>query len=198
MNLKDSKTFTHLAEAFAGECMARTRYEFIEYGARMAGDTSLADIVKKLAFNEFNHARMLYTAIQSANKSTITNVKIATGYPFKEKWNVLDNIKFAAENERNEGEEIYPEFAKVAAQEGFKDIEKLFLEISTVEKSHASLLLDIHSQMKTGTIYKKTAPVVWMCADCGYRATSCEAFSECPLCKAKQGHVALKLATCAV
>ena len=30
MKLKDSKTFSNLARAYAGECQARTRYEFVE------------------------------------------------------------------------------------------------------------------------------------------------------------------------
>jgi hypothetical protein len=32
MELRNSKTFVNLARAYAGECQARTRYEFIEYG----------------------------------------------------------------------------------------------------------------------------------------------------------------------
>ena len=34
MKLIESKTYYNLAKAYAGECQAKTRYEFIEYGAR--------------------------------------------------------------------------------------------------------------------------------------------------------------------
>ena len=64
MELKNSKTFDHLARAFAGECMARTRYEFAEYGARKAGYDNIAAIIDEIAYQEFNHARMFYTALQ--------------------------------------------------------------------------------------------------------------------------------------
>lgn len=57
MELKNSKTFDHLARAFAGECMARTRYEFAEYGARKAGYDNIAAIIDEIAYQEFNHAR---------------------------------------------------------------------------------------------------------------------------------------------
>ena len=37
MKLEESKTYENLARAFAAECQARVRYEFIEYGARYNG-----------------------------------------------------------------------------------------------------------------------------------------------------------------
>ena len=55
------------------------------------------------------------------------------------------------------------------------------------------LFTDLYDQMKDGTMYKKPAPVKWKCADCGYEATSAEAWQVCPLCQAKQGAVMLKL-----
>ncbi|MDR0752200.1 MAG: hypothetical protein LBF12_06455 [Christensenellaceae bacterium] len=198
MLLKDSKTFLHLAESFAGECMSRTRYEFIEYGARQSGDIALADIIAKIAFNEFNHARMFYTFMQKGHKPTISNVQISSGYPFKEKWDVLENLKFASENELEEGEQIYPKFAAIAKTEGFADIEKLFLNVASVEISHAKLLTELHKQMKTNCMYKKENVVEWRCADCGHIFKASEVMSECPLCEAKRGHICIKLVSCAI
>ena len=43
MKLSESKTYYNLAKAYAGECQARTRYEFIEYGARKEGLKALAE-----------------------------------------------------------------------------------------------------------------------------------------------------------
>ena len=81
MKLKDSKTYLNLAKAYAGECQARTRYEFIEYGARYNGYGAIAEIIDKIVYNEFNHARMFYTAIQNADKEEIKNIgKILSGY----------------------------------------------------------------------------------------------------------------------
>ncbi len=55
------------------------------------------------------------------------------------------------------------------------------------------LFEDLHNQLSTGTLYKKTHAVKWKCAGCGYEAEGKEAWDMCPLCKAKQGFVMLKL-----
>ena len=73
MKLKDSQTYLNLARAYASECQAKTRYEFIEYGARYNNYKNIADIIDEIVYQEFNHARMFYTFIQKGkiNKSTI-------------------------------------------------------------------------------------------------------------------------------
>ena len=106
---------------------------------------------------------------------------------------MLENFRLAAEDERHEAEKIYPEFARIAEEEGFKEIEKLFLMIADVEKCHSMLFQQLHEQMKDGTMYKKKSAVKWKCAGCGYEATSKKAWDECPLCKAKQGFVMLHI-----
>ena len=193
MELKNSKTFLNLAKSYAGECQARTRYEFIEYGARNQGYKALATLIDKVVYNEFNHARMFYTFIQQAGESEIKNIDVCSGYPFKDKWDLLENLKLAAEDEENEATLIYPEYAKIAEEEAFKEIAALYKNIIQVETCHKMLFTQLYEQMKKGTMYKKATPVKWKCADCGYEATSKEAWQECPLCKAKQGAVMLKI-----
>lgn len=193
MELIKSKTFANLARAYAGECQARTRYEFIEYGARNEGYVAMADLIDKVVYNEFNHARMFYSFIQTASDKTIENVEVCAGYPFKEKWNLLDNLKFASEDENNEATKIYPEFAKVAKEEGFTDIANLFTNITQVENCHKMLFEQLYTQMKNGTLYKKDKPVKWKCSSCGYEHTAKEAFKVCPICQAKQGSAMLKI-----
>ena len=192
MKLIDSKTLLNLAKAYAGETQAYTRYKFIEYGARNEGYNALSEVIDKIVFNEFNHARMLYTAIQQASNKTIDNIDIATGYPFKEKWNLIENLKLAAEDEAAEIK-IYKEFEKTAREEGFEEIANLFKMIGDVENCHKMLFEDLHNQMSTGTLYKQPKAVKWKCAGCGYEAEGKEAWDTCPLCKAKQGFVMLKL-----
>ena len=106
MKLIDSKTYENLARSYAGECQARVRYEFIEYGARNEGYKQLAELIDKVVYNEFNHARMLYTKIQDASEKPIKNIEVCAGYPFKERWDLMENLKLAAEDEREEFEKI--------------------------------------------------------------------------------------------
>ena len=196
MKLKDSQTYLNLARAYAGETMARTRYEFVEYGARKEGYKNIAELIDGVAYQEFNHARMLYTFIQTACDGAIPNIDVCAGYPFKEKWDLLENLRLAAEDEADEAERIYPEFARVADEEGFKDIAGLFRNIAQVETCHKKLFLQLHDQLAGGTLYKKDKAVKWTCEDCGYEATSTEAWVQCPLCQAKQGSIKLILDEC--
>lgn len=193
MKLKDSKTYVNLAKSYAGECQARTRYEFIVYGARMNGYKYLAELVEKVVYNEFNHARMFYTFIQQSEEKQVENIDIASGYPFKEKWDLQANLRIAAEDEMDEATRIYPEYAKTAREEGFTEIAKLYEDIIQVETCHQKLFSQLYEQMKSGTMYKKKEKVKWKCADCGYEATGKEAWQECPLCKAKQGSVMIQI-----
>ncbi len=193
MKLIESKTYYNLAKAYAGECQARTRYEFIEYGARKEGYGAMAEVIDKIVYNEFNHARMFYTKIQDASNDTIKNIELCGGFPFKEKWDLEENLRLAVEDELAEVE-LYPEFAKTAREEGFPDIAELFDKIAGIENCHMMLFKDLYTQFKNGTMYKKTKPVKWKCTACGYEETSKEAWKVCPVCLEKQGKVGLILA----
>lgn len=119
MKLIDSKTFSNLARAYAGETQAMTRYRFVEYGARNEGYNALAEVIDKVVYNEFNHARVLYTFIQQASNKTIENIEICAGYPFKEKWDLEQNLKLAAEDEESEVK-TYRVFEKPLAKRALK------------------------------------------------------------------------------
>lgn len=193
MKLKNSKTYLNLAKAYAGECQARTRYEFIEYGARKEGYKAMAELIDGVVYQEFTHARMLYTFIQTADEGIIDNIDIASGYPFKEKWNLLENLKLAAEDEQFEAEKIYPEYASIAREEGFKNIAGLFDNLAKIETCHKLLFTELYNQMKNGTLYKKDKVVKWKCPACGYEEELKECFTQCPVCQEKQGSVLLKI-----
>lgn len=193
MELIKSKTYENLAKAFAGECQARTRYEFIEYGARNEGYKALAELIDNVAYNEFNHARMFYTEIQKASDKEIKNININAGYPFREKWNLLDNLRIASEDENAEATVIYPEFQRIAEEEGFNEIAILFKNVIQVETCHKKLFAELYEQLKSGSIYSRPTPVKWKCASCGYESVQKSAWTICPICKEKQGSTMLIL-----
>lgn len=191
MELKNSKTYQNLARAYVGETQAYVRYQFIEYGARNQGYNALAEVVDKIVYNEFNHARILYTVIQQSSKEQIDNIQINAGYPFKEKWNLIDNFALAAEDHESEIK-MYKSFEKTARSEGFEDIANTFKMLADVEKQHKKTFENLHEQLKNNTLYKKDKPTTWRCSGCGFESTAKEAWDECPLCKAKQGFVNVK------
>ncbi len=186
MKLKDSKTILNLARAYAGECQARTRYEFVEYGFRYNGYEAIAQIIDKIAYQEFNHARMLYTAIQDAEVKQVNNLEVCAGFPFKEKWDLETNLKLLAEDENDEAE-IYAEFTEIANEEGFSEIAELFENIRAVEIRHRDVFLELYEKFKKEMLYKSEVDELWYCPNCGYVGKGKTAWEVCPLCEAKQG-----------
>ena len=194
MKLENSQTFLNLAKDFSGECQARTRYKFMEYGARNQGLNCLAEVIDKVVYNEFNHARMFYTFIQKVkNNEVLEKIEFCADYPFKQKWDLEENLRISSEDEYAEFSSIYPEHKKIAEEEGFEEIATLYEHIIGVENCHHMLFKDLYTQVKNGTLYKKPKVVKWKCAACGYEHESKEAWETCPLCYAKQGMVMLQL-----
>ena len=187
MKLKDSKTFNNLARAYIAECSARTRYEFCEYGFRYNGYEAIATLIDKIAYQEFNHARVLYTKLQQAEMKQIDNIDICLGLPFKEKWELLTNLKLLCEDELDEAK-AYTIFEQEAREEGFDEIADLFKMIHDVEVTHAKVFEELYNQMKNKELYKKAKEVAWVCPACGYVSFDKEAWETCPLCQAKQGY----------
>ena len=191
MQFHQTKTFTNLARSFAGESQAGMRYQLIAKLATAEEYPVLADIVRTIAKNETYHAKSFFDMlIQKAG--SCDNIPLDAGYPFRF-GTLTENFAFAAEDERAEFEEVYPSFAKQAREEGFEDAAALFERVASVERVHEIIFRFLHKSLKDGTLYKRDKPTLWICSECGYRATTREAWKVCPLCKAKQGFVEIPL-----
>lgn len=185
MELKSSKTFEYLKKAYIAECSARTRYEFVEYGQRFNGYESLARITDKIAYQEFNHARMLYTHIQSVSKQTIDNEKISTTLPFRQKWDMAENLILTAQDEEDEAK-FYMRAYKMAKEEGFSEIAALFEMIRKVEIKHKKVLTYLYEKVKAKKLFNSDKEKEWICPSCGHTVKSTTAPEKCPLCLAKR------------
>lgn len=193
MELKNSKTFLNLVNSFAGECQAHVRYKFMAYGAKMQKLYEVERALNEISKNEFYHARMFYTAIQSADSNIMDNLTVNAGYPFKEKWDLLQNLDLASQTEYDESVKIYAEYAKTAHEEGFCEQAKLFELTAAVEHCHMMQLNNLKIQLKEGTMYRRTTPTKWKCGNCGHEQVTEEAPGVCPLCNSEQGYVKLEL-----
>lgn len=193
MDLKNSKTFQNLVNAYAGESQAHVRYQFLSYAAKQQKLFQVEEAIKEITKNEFHHARMFYTAIQSADSSVLANLQVCGDYPFKEKWDFLQNFTFAVENETEEHSKIYPGFAQIAREEGLDNIADLFELVAKVENCHSMQLKQLHEQISSGSLYKRQTAVKWKCSQCGHEDTLTQAWEVCPLCKQPQGYVMLNL-----
>ena len=109
MELKGSKTEKNLWEAFAGEAQARTKYNYYASRAKKDGYEQIAALFEETANNEKEHAKIWFKLLHGGS---IPNTEA----------NLLD----AALGENYEWTEMYDEFARIAKEEGFDDIARLF------------------------------------------------------------------------
>ena len=191
MNFDETQTYLNLARSFAGESQAGMRYQLIAREATAQGYIALADEIKSLAKNETVHARRFFEELTKRG-GKLDNIVIDAGYPFHT-GDLVEMLRLAKEDERNEHERIYPEFARIAKKEGFADIAALFNLTATVEKHHEQIFNYLHEAMESGNLYKNESPILYVCKECGHMHTSTEAWKICPLCKSSQGFVALNV-----
>ena len=191
MQFENTETFKNLAKSFAGECQAGMRYQMIAKLAMQEKLKTLADAVRTIAKNETVHATQFFNKIveKTGNRES---VQFDADYPFH-MGSLVEGLKFASTDEKNESEDIYPSFAETAKKEGFADIAALYKMIADVERQHKIVFRYLHEAVKNGTLYQCESPILWICSECGYMHVSTEAWKVCPLCKAEQGYVDLHL-----
>nr|WP_276791327.1 MULTISPECIES: rubrerythrin family protein [Tepidanaerobacter] len=163
MELKGSKTEKNLLEAFAGESMARNKYNFFASIAKKEGYEQIMGVFQETADNEKEHAKMWakYLGLIGDTKK---------------------NLEEAAKGENYEWSDMYKEFAETAREEGFNDIAAHFEKVAEVEAEHEKRYLKLLSRLQDGTVFKRSEPIKWRCRNCGYIYEGTEPPEICPAC----------------
>ncbi|MBU5593418.1 rubrerythrin family protein [Clostridium sp. MSJ-4] len=188
-SLVGTQTAENLAKAFAGESQARNRYTFYSVVADKEGHKQIAEIFYETADNERAHARVFFNFLVEGLGHS--NIKVDTEYPIGY-GTTEENLKYAAEGEKEEWGTAYPSFADIAKSEGFPEVEFAFRKILEVEKVHEQRYLDLLSRMQNGTLYKQPNSVKWKCRNCGFIYEGTDAPNICPACKHPQGYFEIK------
>ena len=182
---KGSQTERNLLTAFAGESQARNRYTYFAEQARQDGYIQIADIFAETANHEREHANRFFKFLNGGE------VEIKWSFPAGVIGSTYDNLLAAAAGERYEHTEMYPDFAKVAREEGFEDIAQVFEAIAVAEKQHEKRYRDLAANIEAGRVFKREGKVVWRCRNCGYLHEGESAPEECPACAHAQAHFEL-------
>jgi rubrerythrin len=182
MELKGSQTEKNLLAAFAGESQARNRYTYFASQAKKEGYEQIGAIFEETANQEKEHAKREFKFLQGGA------VEIAAAFPAGVIGGTIDNLKAAAAGEHYETTEMYPEFAEVAEKEGFGEIAEVFRNIAVAEKRHEDRYLALAKNIEEGKVFKKDAPIRWVCRNCGYVHEGAEAPAICPSCAHPQAH----------
>ena len=184
-NLKGTQTEKNLLTAFAGESQARNRYTYFASQAKKDGYVQMQAIFEETADQEKEHAKRLFKFLQGGE------VAISASFPAGVIASTLENLKGAAGGENYEWTTMYPEFAKTAKEEGFKEIEAVFEAIAVAEKQHEKRYLDLAKNIEANRVFNRPQKVVWRCRNCGYLHEGTCAPSLCPACAHEQAHFEL-------
>jgi len=184
-NLKGTQTEKNLLTAFAGESQARNRYTYFASKAKKEGYVQMSTIFTETADQEKEHAKRLFKYLEGGE------VEISAAFPAGVIGTTLENLKDAAAGEHYEHTEMYPEFAKVAREEGFDEIATVFEAIAVAEKQHEKRYVDLAANIEAGRVFKRDETVAWRCRNCGYLHEGNEAPEECPACAHARAHFEL-------
>jgi len=182
MDMRESLTEKNLLKAFAGESQARNRYTFFASVARKEGFVQISDIFLETAGNEKEHAEVFFKYLEGGD------CEIVASYPAGKIGTTSENLLEAAEGEKLEWSKLYPDFEKVAREEGFDDVADSFKEIGEVEEYHERRYRKLLANVEAGKVFEKGEVVKWKCGNCGYVHEGVGAPDVCPSCKHGREH----------
>ena len=185
-SLKGTKTEQNLLKAFAGESQARMRYDYFAKQAKKEGLEQISAIFAETALNEKEHAKRFFKLLEGGP------VEITATYPAGIIGTTMENLKAAAEGENEEWTELYPDFAKIAEEEGFKQIAVAFKMIAKVEKAHEERYTKLYQNLEEGKVFEREGKIVWKCRNCGYLHEGEKAPKICPACLHPQSYFEIK------
>ena len=175
MELKGSRTEANLLAAFAGESQARNKYTYFASKAKKDGYEQIAAIFQETADNEKEHAKIWYKLLKGGEMPS-----------------TVENLKEAASGENFEWTNMYPEFAKVAKEEGFDRIAYLFEAVGKIEKEHEERYRKLLENVQDGLVFSKDGDKIWKCRNCGHICIGREAPKVCPVCEHPQSFFEIK------
>ncbi len=173
--LKGSRTEENLKAAFAGESQATNKYTYFASKAKKDGYVQIASIFEETAANEREHAKIWYKLLNGG----------AVG-------STVENLVEAANGENYEWTDMYAEFAKVAKEEGFDEIARLFEGVAAIEKEHEARYRKLLANIQEGLVFSRDGEMIWQCANCGHIVVGKKAPEVCPVCAHPQSYFQIK------
>ena len=185
-SIKGTQTELNLLKAFAGESQARNRYEYFSKKAKKEGYEQISRIFQETANQEKQHAKRFFSFLEGGG------AEITATYPAGIVGTTKENLEAAAAGENEEWTELYPEFAKIAMEEGFPKVATAFKMIAKVEAEHERIYLQLLQNVSEDTVFIKDGKVWWKCINCGYVYQSEKALETCLACLHPKAYMQLR------
>lgn len=181
-SLKGTQTEKNLMTSFAGESQARMRYTYFAKQAKKEGFEQIAAIFQETANQEQEHAKRMFKYLEGGM------LEITATFPAGVIGTTAENLKAAAEGENEEWTEMYPKFAEIAEEEGFKEIATMYRMIAKAESIHEEQYNKLYERVVEGKVFEREEEIEWQCRNCGYVITSKKAPKKCPACLHDQAY----------
>ncbi len=185
MALKGTKTERNLLTAFAGESQARNRYTYFASAAGKEGFRQIEAVFLETADQEKEHAKRFFKFLEGGD------AMISAAFPAGVIGGTLANLTAAAEGEEHEWGSMYPDFARIAREEGFSEIAAVFESISVAEKFHGERYRKLADNIAKNIVWSRPEKALWRCRNCGYVHTGKDAPKLCPACNHPQDYFEL-------
>jgi len=172
--ITENLTAVNLMKAFAGESMARNKYEYYAKVAQKEGFRDIAEHFQRAANNEKKHANLELRACNEMLKG-------------KELGNTVENLKDAIAGESYENQTMYPDFSKIAKEEGLSKIASMLKLIGNIEVEHENMYKMLLERLESGKEYESDDnQEEWICEVCGHVHRGKKPPKNCPVCKHPQ------------
>ena len=171
--ITENLTSANLMKAFAGESQARNKYEYFAKVAQKEGYRDIAEHFQRVANNEKVHAKLelaLNNRMLNNSKNSFCDTK--------------ENLQMAIDGESYENVTMYPNFAQIANDEGYKEAAKLFTGIGKIEVEHENMFKMLLKRLETDAEFvSENEEESWICEVCGHVHYGKKALKVCPVCK---------------
>ena len=181
-SIKGTRTEQNLLKSFAGESQARSRYTFFASVAKKEGYEQIAGVFMETAEQEKEHAKRFFKFLEGGM------VEITASYPAGVIGTTAENLAAAAAGENEEWVDLYPVFADIADEEGFKEIAVVFRMITKVEAEHEKRYRKLLANVEAGKVFEQEESIFWQCRNCGYVHEGKTAPQKCPACAHPQAY----------
>ena len=185
-SIKGTQTEKNLLISFAGESQARNRYTYFASVAKKEGYEQIAAVFTETADQEKEHAKRFFKFLEGGI------LEITATFPAGAIGTTAQNLKAAAEGEHEEWIDAYPEFARIAEEEGFTEIAVCFKMVARAEKEHEDRYRKLLERVEAGKVFEREEEIDWQCRNCGYVHHGKTAPGKCPACKHEQAYFEAK------
>jgi rubrerythrin len=181
-SIKGTQTEKNVLLSFAGESQARNRYTYFASQAKKEGYEQIAWAFLETADQEKEHAKRFFQFLEGGE------VEITGAFPAGVIGETKANLAASAAGEHHENTAMYPDFSRIAREEGFAAIATIFDNIGVAEKGHEMRYRALLANLEKGRTFKREKVVRWRCRNCGYIHEGTEAPTSCPACAHPQAH----------